>query len=288
MKSLELSRYLIIVIGSYKVSMNPHNPWPAPLRKKWICDELSSQDLKRVKFIFLRDRIYNEPLWRNDLVNQVSRLTGSSSKSIALIGHKKDESSYYLEIFPHWTFLETGLHGSMHSALLRADYFLKENLGQLKNNIPKKVNAYLLKFKSGSKFKAIKKEFQNLKKAGLDKTDYDLVLCQNHILLELTKNKIARFSLPSIKRLFQETKQRPFIDTSIFNEVKKIKSKKYDYSLLNKKYRNKVTFYSLELSVLPKLSNSFLWIGFEDLISYEDSFEKNHYQIISNLLFHDI
>ena len=286
-KSLKLSQYLIIVIGSYKVSLNPKNPWTANERKKWICDELSSKDLKRVRFIFLRDRLYNESLWKNDLINQVNKVIGPSIKRVALIGHKKDESSYYLEIFHGWSFFETGLQGHMHSTFLRADYFLRCDLRRIKENVPRRVYSYLLNFMKSPKFKLIKKEYQDLSKSKIDKTNYDLILCQNHVLLEVKKG-FKRFSLPSLNKVSQENQAGPFQEKSKLKRLKKIKTKTYAYSILKSKYKNKVTFSSLALNLLPKLEKKFVWMNFEELMTCEDRFENNHYQIISNLVFQNL
>ncbi len=45
------------------------------------------------------------------------------SDRVLLVGHRKDRTSYYLELFPQWDFEDVALRGDIHSTGIRQAYF---------------------------------------------------------------------------------------------------------------------------------------------------------------------
>ena len=105
---------LIVVIGSAKAARNIKNPFTAEERQAVMLDLLREAGIKgsRVLFVHVRDYYYNESLWLSEVQRGVAAHTHGSS-DVALIGHLKDESSYYLRSFPAWEFLPT--HVDQHA-----------------------------------------------------------------------------------------------------------------------------------------------------------------------------
>ena len=75
----------------------------------------------RVRFIPMRD-YYDSVLWAQAVERSVKASAGQGSR-IALIGHFKAASSYYLELFPGFTYVEAGAQGDFASTELRRLFY---------------------------------------------------------------------------------------------------------------------------------------------------------------------
>lgn len=101
-QALDECKNLIIVIGSAHSSRNIKNPFTYAERVSMISAQLG-KDVSRVQFIPVRDYFYNENMWLSEIQSKVGAITGDDP-SIALYGSYKDESSYYVNLFPQWKF----------------------------------------------------------------------------------------------------------------------------------------------------------------------------------------
>jgi len=105
---LEQADQLIILIGSAWMARSPRNPWTHAEREQMIRASLSEQDNARLICLPLMDVPYNDELWVRNVQTTVAGLvtahytTPHRSPRIALIGHRKDQSGFYLNLFPHW------------------------------------------------------------------------------------------------------------------------------------------------------------------------------------------
>lgn len=82
----------------------------------------------RVTCIAARDYLYNNNTWLHSLQNSIATeikriLPDHSMPSVALIGCKKDATSFYLNFFPQWTLIEHDLIPDMDATTIREDYF---------------------------------------------------------------------------------------------------------------------------------------------------------------------
>lgn len=99
---------LIILIGSAWQARNPRNPWSHNEREQMIRANLSAEDNQRLICLPLMDVPHNDELWVRNVQTTVSGLvtahytTPHKPARIALIGHRKDQSGFYLNLFPHW------------------------------------------------------------------------------------------------------------------------------------------------------------------------------------------
>ena len=107
--ALSQSDKLIMVIGSYKSAPSTRQPWDAKQRIAMIKKCLTQEERKKVFFIPIRDRIYSEFAWNQNIIYEVLNLVPkrmdfavdpglrrdrNDEMKIALIGHNKDSSSY--------------------------------------------------------------------------------------------------------------------------------------------------------------------------------------------------
>jgi len=85
----------------------------------------------------------------------------ASKPKIGLIGHQKDESSFYLSMFPQWEREEVENYENISSTDIREAYF--EN-GELSDALNTNVSIALEKFKSTKAYEQVQNEFHFVKK----------------------------------------------------------------------------------------------------------------------------
>lgn len=105
LKALDCAKALILPIGSYRSTPTIKNPWTYEERVSMIKSALGDLS-KKVIFIPIRDHLYDDTAWITELQHKVDvaldRLPGLNKNNGQMIGHFKDDSSYYLNFFPQW------------------------------------------------------------------------------------------------------------------------------------------------------------------------------------------
>lgn len=120
--ALQQSREVIIALGSAQPERNIKNPFLAEERQKMILANFSAEDQARIHFVNIID-VYNDQKWVEQVKQLVNAIVETGSH-VGLIGHFKDESSYYLKLFPEWTMVELkSLKESMSATPMREAYY---------------------------------------------------------------------------------------------------------------------------------------------------------------------
>lgn len=96
--ALEQAREVVVVIGSSFAARSIRNPFTFEERKAMI-EAVFPTD--RVKVVPVSDYPYDDNKWVNAIQKIVDE-TVPDAKDVGLIGHSKDSTSYYLNIFPRW------------------------------------------------------------------------------------------------------------------------------------------------------------------------------------------
>jgi bifunctional NMN adenylyltransferase/nudix hydrolase len=105
-EALKIAENLIIVIGSASSPRTPKNPFTEQDRERMIWKGLSKEEIQRISFAPVEDEIYANVIWcakvqfavEDIVVNHVQKPAAST----CLVGYPKDESSFYLKMFPQW------------------------------------------------------------------------------------------------------------------------------------------------------------------------------------------
>jgi bifunctional NMN adenylyltransferase/nudix hydrolase len=115
-KALEISDYIILVLGSQNIARNTRNPFTVAERKEMILASLPLELIPRVVLTSANDYMYNDTRWIAGIQSAVQEAihihkqtaiyTNNNFKDynfrIALAGMHKDGTSYYLNNFPMW------------------------------------------------------------------------------------------------------------------------------------------------------------------------------------------
>jgi bifunctional NMN adenylyltransferase/nudix hydrolase len=311
-KALEQTEKLLIFIGSHETCRSLRNPFTTEERIEMLKISLTQDELAKITFIPIHDSNYNHPEWVKEVKEKANSQFSIINSQLSIIGHKKDKTSYYLELFPEWKLLEMPLlESGLSSTQIRNKWFA----GTLtdRDKIPLSVYSYLKNKDSEEWAKTQKEEYKLVEeyKKEWSSTPYPpvfvagdaLVLCKEHILL------IKRGAFPgrglyamaggfldssepirhcAVRELIEETG----IDLSYEELDKSIK----DYQVFddpNREPRGRMIshtyLFDLQLPELPKLkaaddASEAMWFPLKDLDKIRSQMGGDHYRIIRKML----
>ncbi len=118
-EALDHAQYAVILVGSANEPINFRNPFTFAEVREMIRASLTPAQADRV-FIFGVEDQDTDPKWvievQRIVAGLVKRLSFGRDPKISLIGHGKDDSSYYLRMFPQWGAVNTANYGENLSA----------------------------------------------------------------------------------------------------------------------------------------------------------------------------
>lgn len=116
-EALKLGERVVVVLGSCFQARTPKNPFTGPERQTMIELALSTDDRARVDFVLVRD-YYNNAYWA-DAVKKAVQTQDCHGRQIAIVGHEKDGSTYYLRLFQSWALEALPRHTLMDATTIR-------------------------------------------------------------------------------------------------------------------------------------------------------------------------
>ncbi len=102
--ALEQAHEVVVVVGSSFAARNIRNPFTFQERKAMIeavYPPGRTERTTRVKVVPVSDYPYDDNKWVN-AIQKIVDDTVPNAQDVGLIGHSKDSTSYYLNIFPRW------------------------------------------------------------------------------------------------------------------------------------------------------------------------------------------
>ncbi len=135
--ALEQVKCLIILVGSANAARDPRNPFTFEERQKMIRSSFAYEMAEgRIIVEPLSDLLYSDNAWVTEVQRRVSDIvlakgnaggfqaSGLKDFRIALTGYGKDDSSYYLRMFPEWDNVQiASQYGTFGSSDVRARFF---------------------------------------------------------------------------------------------------------------------------------------------------------------------
>lgn len=200
-QALKLADKVIVLIGSSRQPRTIKNPWNSTERMGMIFDGLNLQgaDKSRVIAAPIRDFMYNDNAWANYVQNTVREAIAKDGwragpTKIGIIGYEKDDSSYYLKMFPQWGDpIQHEFNELLNATDIRNIYFEEMSPKYIKSVLPEPVFKYIMDFKNKPEYQQLKKQFEVIKRyqKGYENVPYpvqftttDAVIVQSgHILL---------------------------------------------------------------------------------------------------------
>lgn len=150
-----MSCHVVLVLGSAQNERSTKNPFSVLEREQMIRGAFSAEQQKYLHFVPIID-LYNDVKWTNAVKEGVSALVDPNAK-VGLIGHFKDESSYYLKLFPQWQLIELeNLKNELSATPLREKYYRGE-IDQ--KSFPPNVQEFLNQFKHNQIYSSLQDYF---------------------------------------------------------------------------------------------------------------------------------
>lgn len=185
MKSaLEQADQLIVLVGSSMQPRTIKNPWSWNERSEMIYASLPEGLRDRVSVMPLRDITYNDQVWVRQVQDTITAVSKKGMDAdVGMIGHSKDETSYYLEMFPQWKSIDVPNINDLHASDIREAYFdqseriedrvyidgaherivstsFELNIG---SKLPTAIHDYLLAFEMKEEFDTLVQEYEFVK-----------------------------------------------------------------------------------------------------------------------------
>lgn len=119
------AKSLIILIGSSDQHRSPRNPFSFNERSMMIKRSIEQRNPNHIP---IHDSPYNDNAWVTEVRDSVSsalfKRAGPVNPKIALVGYRKDSSSYYQALFPEWDYIEVpSQYGTFNATDIRKQYF---------------------------------------------------------------------------------------------------------------------------------------------------------------------
>lgn len=165
-QALKHAKHLIVLVGSSGGARSLRNPFSFTERQQMITASLPPALKDNITLLPLQDFTYNDEAW----VASVSHIVethvkardtqADSSASIALVGHDKDETTYYLGLFPNWSYIEVGNLDGINATAVRKRYFTDDLPTQFDSDIlPPETVTWLRQFGRNEDFIALAHEY---------------------------------------------------------------------------------------------------------------------------------
>lgn len=128
----------VVLIGSSFMAPSHKNPFSYEVRSTWVKDVDPN-----INTIGISDFPHSDEELANEIIKTVvDEYPNIDINDMCLVGHLKDDSSYYLNIFPEFKFVDHYLDADLHSSDIR-DLTYKHRLRYVKGVIPPIVLDFL-------------------------------------------------------------------------------------------------------------------------------------------------
>jgi len=199
--ALEIADNVLVIVGSANQPRTPKNPFSAVERTEMIKSVFPDN---RVQVEGVED-YYPDALWLKDVQTVAHKhIIGAgvdkfTEAKVAILGHDKDHTSFYLNEFPTWDFIEIGhrlrqadFPKIIDATDIRNAYF-DGNFDHIVDQVPVEVSAFLQKFHKTPEYNLLveeqeyviryKKEWEAAPYAPIFVTTDAIVVQSGHVLL---------------------------------------------------------------------------------------------------------
>ena len=311
-RATALCDQLIIITGSAQQPRTYKNPFTSAERAVMIKDATRGLSM-HIHVEENVDTIYNDQAWAVRVQAIVNKHFKVNDK-IGIIGHKKDDSSFYLDMFPQWGYENVELIEFLSAVDIRDLYFKRDvNMKFIKGVVPETTFDFLDQFRATPEYEQIirerefvstyKKQYASLPYPPIFSTADAVVIQSGHVLMIRRRAEPGRglWALPggyvnantdksvedaAIRELREETQIRvpaPVLRGSI------VRSKVFD--AVDRSPRGRIITHAFHIQLpdgeLPRVKGSddaekARWVPIAEVRS-EECFE-DHFEIISHFV----
>jgi len=196
-RATALCDQLVIVTGSANQPRTYKNPFTSQERANMIKAATAGLSMS-ITVVPNIDTIYNDQAWAVRIQKIVSDTVydnnGPGQYKIGIIGHKKDDSSFYLDMFPQWGYEDVELIEFLSAVNIRDLYFKRDvNMKFIKGVVPETTFDFLERFRTTPAYEQIirerefvekyKQQYASLPYPPIFSTADAVVICSGHVLM---------------------------------------------------------------------------------------------------------
>jgi bifunctional NMN adenylyltransferase/nudix hydrolase len=313
--ALDTAPKVLVVLGSSFHARSTKNPFTWQERAAMIAGTVSANDRDRISYIAIRD-YYEDIRWAAKIRKEVEQ-HASGPQKIALIGHFKDVTSYYLNLFPQWQLVAADNLGDIDATSVRQIMFEAENMDVsmevVAQQVPLSIRQYLKAWSLLPAFSTLAHEHKQLaayKKAWkaapyapIFSTVDAVVKAGEYVLLVQRGGFPGRglWAIPggfldqrerliqgAIRELQEETNLAVLFST-LENALVDVKVFDHPDRSLRGRTVTHAHFFDLKLERLPEIEAAddaahAAWVPIEKLSSMEEIFFDDHFHILNHFL----
>lgn len=174
------AKNVLVLVGSAGKPRTVRNPFTFDERKRMIVESFSFMNGEQNRLIVkpLFDKTYNDVAWINQVQNIVKetaldvvnnfgfRVNGLTDTKIGLIGMSKDNTSYYLKMFPRYESVDVPLKRVMHATVLREGFLdgtMQKHELYTNELTPNVANFMFDEFKHTEHYATLKRELEHVR-----------------------------------------------------------------------------------------------------------------------------
>lgn len=336
-KALELAETVIISVGSAKKPPTIKNPWTAQERiemiqasilekyhpnmnREWT-DKPQATILDRIKFTQVRDHMYNNVHWGNEVYLKALEAGATSGKDTALIGSFKDGGSWFLNFFPQWDLVTIPIgrfnNKTLNATDIRHELFEEKYLEDLSGAVPNQIFEAISAWINSPAGSELREQHAFLKQYKIDHSYANpdikyrppaitvdaIVIKSGHILLIKRKFHPGKglFALPggfindnesivdSALRELREETSIAIPKAALELQIKHTQI--FDHPKRSERARTVTHAYLIDLGEgpLPEVkagddASGAHWVHLKDALTMEGSLYEDHYDIINSMV----
>lgn len=307
-----LTDQLVVIAGSAHQPRTYKNPFTYFERERMIKAATAGLSM-RVYVEPNIDTIYNDQAWavRVQGIHSKYRILGTKD---AIIGHKKDDSSFYLDMFPQWEYINVEQIEPLGATDIRDLYFKTSfNSNFIKNVVPETTYDFLMNFRRTEEFQQIvrerefianyKKQYESLPYPPIFSTADAVVIQSGHVLMIKRRSEPGK-GLWALPGGFVNANTDRSVEDAAIRELREETGIKVPAPVLRGSIKRSRVFDAIDRSArgrtithafhielpdgeLPKVKGSddaekARWVPIAEVKS-EETFE-DHYEILSHFL----
>jgi bifunctional NMN adenylyltransferase/nudix hydrolase len=168
--ALQKSKNVLVLVGSAGKARTIRNPFTFEERGDMIRGSFDTSDQLNLIIKPLYDKTYNDAAWIKQVQTVVLDIalnvanngssfhaSGYNDIKVGLIGASKDNTSYYLKMFPQYRSVNVEIEADVHATTIREEYL---TTGAIFDAVPNSVVKFLNDFKKSDTYYELRCELQ--------------------------------------------------------------------------------------------------------------------------------
>lgn len=214
-KAKKMATNVLVLIGSANQPRTIKNPWTWQERKEMIFASIEPQARQPVIIVPIRDIVYSNSAWLEQVQETVMSYSSTGDK-IAIIGHSKDETSFYLKSFPQWKTIDVDIIDDLHATDIRKAMFESEDFSEeVGNKLPQGIHDYIKSF-------MLRPEYENLVAEYKFQLYHDRMWDMDKMLDYFLEQEISRYNgvehtardvIENLRKNYRVAPYKPYFNT---------------------------------------------------------------------------